>query len=160
MSNGGETEEDKGCGVEVLPILGQSSTAVQPCDRPLDDPALGQGHEAFRLIAAFDNPGLYTRQNVGERDGKDRPLIRAVGEQFFEKGKAAEQRRKQQDAAVAILNGGGMNDGAHQQALRIDENVALLALDLLSSSKDCLRHSRADRCAPPFSGAFHASFCR
>ena len=107
-----ETKQD------ALAAFGQSSTAAQPCDRPLDDPALGQGHEAFRLIAAFDDLGLYTRQNGGERVGKDRPLIRAVGEQFFEKGKAAEQRRKQQDAAVAILNVGAMNDGAHQQALR------------------------------------------
>ncbi|MGC2832969.1 MAG: hypothetical protein WA238_01885 [Methylocella sp.] len=111
--------------------------------------ASAQGHEAFRLIAAFDGLGLYTRRNAGGRAGKDRPLIRAAGEQFFEKGKAAGQRRKQQDAAAAILNAGAMNDGADRQALRIGGNVALLALDLLSSPKDCPRDSRADRCAPP-----------
>ena len=36
-------------------------------------------------------------------------------------------------AAVAILNVGGVHDGVHQQALRIDEDVTLLALDLLAS---------------------------
>jgi hypothetical protein len=45
----------------------------------------------------------------------------------------AEHRRYQERAAVAILNVGGMHDGVHQQALRIDEDVTLLALDLLAS---------------------------
>jgi hypothetical protein len=35
-------------------------------------------------------------------------------------------------AAVAILDIGGMHDGVHQEALRVDENVPLLALDLLA----------------------------
>jgi hypothetical protein len=43
-----------------------------------------------------------------------------------------EQRRQQQDAAIAILNAGGMHDGVQQQAQRIDENMPLLALDQLA----------------------------
>src|SRR6476619_2721674 len=43
-----------------------------------------------------------------------------------------------------------MNDGMNQQALRIDENVPLLALDLLS------RRSPADQSTPPFFSAFNA----
>jgi hypothetical protein len=41
-----------------------------------------------------------------------------------------EQGRKQQDAAVAILDVSGMNDGVEQQTQRIYQNVAFLALDL------------------------------
>jgi hypothetical protein len=44
----------------------------------------------------------------------------------------SEQCREQQDAAIAILDIGGMNDGVQQQTQRVYENVALLALDLLA----------------------------
>ncbi len=57
--------------------------------------------------------------------------LAAVGVEPEQERKQPEQRAHQQHAAVAILNVGGMHDGLHQQALRIDENVALLALGLL-----------------------------
>jgi type I restriction enzyme R subunit len=60
------------------------------------------------------------------------PLIGGVGEEHFQEGLRPEQRCEQHDAAVAILDVGGMNDGVDQQAQRIYENVALLALDLLA----------------------------
>ena len=135
-----------GCEVEVLPVLGQSSAAVEPGDRSLDDPALGQRDEAFRVIGSLDDLDLDPRQDFGQRIGEDRPLIGAVGEQFFEIGEPAKQRRQQQNAAVAVLDVGGMNDGLHQQALRIDQDVPLLALDFLS----CIEPVRIDR-GPPFS---------
>ncbi len=80
---------------------------------------------------------------------KVRPLVAAVGVQLQQEGIEAEQRRKQQHAAVAILDVGGMDDGAHQQALRIDQNVALLALDLLAR----VIAGRIDA-RPPFSALF------
>ena len=55
-------------------------------------------------------------------------------------------RRHDEYAAVAILNVGGVHDGVDQQALRIDENVPLLALDLLPR----VVARRIDR-RPPFS---------
>ena len=57
----------------------------------------------------------------------------------------AEQGRHQQDATVAILNVGGMHDGVHQEALRINEDMPLLAFDLLA----CII-SHAGRCNGPF----------
>ena len=57
-----------------------------------------------------------------------------------------EHGRHDECAAIAILNICGMNDCMHQQALRIDENVPLLALDLLS----CVVARRINR-SPPFS---------
>ena len=58
--------------------------------------------------------------------------IGAVGEQFPEKGKQTEQGRQQRETAVAILNVGGGDDAVQQQALRIDQNMPLLALDQLA----------------------------
>ncbi len=89
------------------------------------------------------------RQNLCKRFRKFRSLIAAVGEQRLQKWKHAEQCRHDENASIAILNVGGMNDGVEQQALRIDENVPLLALDLLSRIV-----ARADQCTPPLYGTF------
>lgn len=44
----------------------------------------------------------------------------------------AEQGTHEEHAAIAILDVRGMHDGVHQEALRVDENVPLLAFDLLA----------------------------
>jgi hypothetical protein len=59
-------------------------------------------------------------------------LIGAVGKEFLEKGKQVEQRRQEHEAAVAILNVGGGDSAVEEQALGIDQNMALLALDQLA----------------------------
>jgi len=58
------------------------------------------------------------------------PLIAGVSEQRLQERIHPEQGYKQQDAAVAILDVSGMNDGLEQQIQRIYQNVALPALDL------------------------------
>ena len=60
---------------------------------------------------------------------KDRPFIGAVGEQFSEKGEQAEQGRQQRKRAVTVLDVGGGDDAVEQQALGIDQDMPLLALD-------------------------------
>ena len=77
------------------------------------------------------------------------PLIAGVGEQHLQEGIHPEQSRKQQDAAVAILDVSGMNDGVQQQTQRVYQNVALLALDLLAR----IIAMRIDA-GPPFSALF------
>ena len=37
---------------EVLEVLGEPSAAPEPGERPLDDPALRQGHEALGMATA------------------------------------------------------------------------------------------------------------
>ena len=92
---------------------------------------------------------------------KDRPSIGTVGEQFPEKGKQAEQCRQQREAAVAILNVGGGDEAVQEQALRIDQDMALLALDQLArvprvAPKARPRTGSAVRidAGPPFSALF------
>ena len=80
---------------------------------------------------------------------KHRALIAAIGVEFQQERIHAEQGRHDERAAIAILNVGGMHDGVDQQALRIDENVPLLALDLLSR----VVTRRINR-SPPFSALF------
>ena len=76
-------------------------------------------------------------------------LISAIGEEFSEERKQTKQRRQHESAAVSILDICRVHDGVHQQAVRIDENVPLLAFDLLSR----IVTGRINR-RPPFSAPF------
>ena len=76
-------------------------------------------------------------------------FIGAVGEQYFQERKQAEQFREQRQAAIAILNIGGGDQAVQQQALGVDQNVALFALDQLAR----IEPVRIDA-GPPFSALF------
>jgi hypothetical protein len=56
------------------------------------------------------------RQSFCKRIRKLRSLISTVGEQRLQKGKHPEQGRHDENAAIAILNVGRMNDGMEQKA--------------------------------------------
>ena len=120
-----------------------SQAMVRSTTRPgLDD-------EALHPIGSLDDLGLEIGQDAGQGAVKDRALIGAVGEQFPEKGKQTEQGRQQRETAVAILNVGGGDDAVQQQALRIDQNMPLLALDQLAGIE-----AVAVDASPPFSALF------
>ena len=101
------------------------------------------------MLGSFDDFGFKARPDFCQRVAENRSLVGAVGKQFFEEWKLTEQRRQQADAAIAILNGGGMNDGMQQQTQGVYENMALLALDLLAG----IEAGRIDT-GPPFSALF------
>ena len=75
-------------------------------------------------------------------------MISAIGVELQEEGIETEQAGHHKHAAIAILDVGGMHDGVHQQALRVDENVPLLALDFLA------RIIAMRVVSPPFSALF------
>ena len=54
------------------------------------------------VIAALAGDLAGDAELAVERAGKDRPLIRAVGEQFFEKGKAADVRCLRQRQCTSL----------------------------------------------------------
>ena len=66
---------------------------------------------------------------------KLRPPVARVGVELQQERIHAEQRRHQEHATIAVLDVGGMHDGVHQQALRIDEDMPLLPLIFLPLSK-------------------------
>ena len=89
------------------------------------------------------------RQDFGEGVRKNRPLIGAVGNQLLKEWKLTEQRGQQQNATIAILNVGGMDDGVQQQTKRIDQNMTLFALDQLAGIEPVRINA-----GPPFSALF------
>ena len=101
------------------------------------------------MIGAPDDFNFEVWQDFRQGLVESRSLIGRVGQELPQERMHPEQGRKQQDAAVAILDIGGMNDGVEQQTQRVYENVALLAFDLLARIKTI----RVDA-GPPFSALF------
>ena len=71
-------------------------------------------------------------QDILPRVVEYRPLVSAIGKEFLQKRKPAEQGSEDQNAAIAVLDIGWMHDGVQQQAYRVDKDVALLTFDLLT----------------------------
>jgi hypothetical protein len=72
-------------------------------------------HKSANLIGTFHDFNVEMRQNLCKRFRKFRSLISAAGEQHLQKGKHAEQCRHDENASIAILNVGRMNDGVEQK---------------------------------------------
>src|SRR5512134_1105408 len=81
---------------------------------------------------AFDDLHIHTGDRLLHPLLERLSLIAAVGIELEQEGIEAEQRRHDHHAAVTVLNVGGLNEGVHQKALGVDENMPLLALDFLS----------------------------
>jgi hypothetical protein len=111
---------------------------------PLDDPAFGQDPERRVVLAADDLQAPRPKPRHGFGGGC--AGIGAIGDDAGQPLAPADERCQHAESAMAILDAGGMNGLGEDQTLRIDDDVALLALDLTSP-----RHSPTDRSAPPFS---------
>ena len=81
---------------------------------------------------------------VGDDLGHLRSLIAGIGEDALDEGKRAARRAQQFAGTVAILDVGGMDDDAQQEAERVDEDMALAARDLLAR----IEALRVERSAP------------
>src|ERR1700722_5106294 len=120
----------------------------------VDPPALREDDKSFCVIGTLDDLHIQPRHYFCHGAAKQRALIAAIGVEFHQERIHAEHGRHDECAAVAILNISGMNDSMHQQALRIDENVPLLALDLSATSSLSLLSrvvARRINRSPPFS---------
>ena len=130
----------------------------EPGESSFHDPPSGDDLEAGRRVGSFDDFGFQVGQDFLPLPLENRPLVSAVGKQFFQKRKSAEQGSKDQNAAIPVLNISRMHDGVKQQAYRIDKDVALLAIanHLAWAKLDFLARVVARRidAGPPFSAPF------
>jgi hypothetical protein len=118
--------------VAVFPVAGQTSASVEPGDGPLDDPALGFDNEALGVLTPFDDFNRQALHRLGSTRLEDRSCIGAVGEQLAQEGELPEQGGKQQHATIAVLNVGRSDQRVQHQTERVDEKMALFALDQLA----------------------------
>ena len=128
-------EEGECVVVSVFPILGEPATTVEPGDGTLNDPTLGFDDKPSGVISTFDNLDHEAAHRYGGTVAENRPCIGTVGKQLAQEGELSAQSGQQQDAAIAILNIGGGHQRVQHQAQRVDQDVALLALDQLAGIK-------------------------
>ena len=135
--------------IAVFPVLGQPAAAVEPSNGPLDDPALGLDHKTLGTCRGLDDLDRQIGHRFGSAVVEDGSGVSAIGEQLAQERELSEQRGQQQGAAVAILNIGRRHQRVQQQALGVDQDMTLLALDQLAAIK-----ARRVDAAPPFSAPF------
>ena len=145
----GEADERDSVAREIFKILGQTTAAIEPSQSPLNDPTFGKHLEPWCLIGPLDDLDHEVGKDFRHRALKVRPLVAAIGEKPTQEREQAEQRGENQHTAIAVLNVRRMNDGMEQETYRIDQDMPLLALDLLAR----IVAMRIDA-GPPFSALF------
>ena len=135
--------------VEIFPVLGEPATTIEPTDGPLDNPPLWQNDKALGSIGATHDLGYQIRHGERQTVLKHRPCVGGVGKQLPEKREPSEQSGQNRQSAIAILHIGRRHQRMQQQSHRIDEDMALLALDQLTGIEPMWVD--AD---PPFSALF------
>ena len=125
----------------------QAAIAAHPGKCPLDHPAATQDLEAAILVGAFDDFQLDRRPDKRAREL--RSGITTVSENLFQARKFLQRLLDQTGGTVAILDICRDYLDREEMAFRVDEGVALDALDFLA-------RIIADRINgdPPFSVAF------
>ena len=110
----GEAEEGQRLASATFPVLGETPTAVEPCDGSLDDPALGQHRKACRLIRALDDLDLDPATDPAQARLEGGALVSAIRVELEQEGMQAKQRRHHPHATIAILHVGWMHEGVQQ----------------------------------------------
>ena len=87
------------------------------------------------------------RTGVGGGLGGPRPLIAGIGEDAFDEREGATCLAQNLVHAIAILDVGGMDDDAQEEAERVDEDVPLAPRDLLARIIALRVHRRPPFCA-------------
>src|SRR5215213_3030937 len=132
QANGSQVQEGERLAAEALPVLGQPTAAVQPSDGAFDNPALRQDDEALGLIGSLDDLHTDAVADASQTRLELWPLIAAVGVKLEQKRVQPEEGGHDHHAPVTVLRVGGMHEGVHQQALGVDQDMALLPPDLLA----------------------------
>ncbi len=141
-----EFEECERVARKVLEVLCQPAASPKPRESPFDHPASRQNLKTLGCVGSLDDRGRKSGHGLLLTLVEDRSLIAAVGEQFLQERIAPEQRLDDQQAAVAVLDVGWMNQRMQQQTYRVDKDMPLLALDLFPR----IIPARVDA-TPPFS---------
>ena len=121
----------------------ETPVSADPSQSAFYDPALGQHDEASNIAALHDLERPVT--GAGDESTHLRPGVATVGNDTLDERETPPSLPQQCFGAVTVLDIGGMDVDVQQQALRIDEDVALAAEDFLPG----IVSRWVDR-APPF----------
>ena len=114
-----------------LIVFTQPAVAVEPPQRALDHPPLGDHFKSLGGIGALGDfqPDLAPRaQRPDPLD--QRPSISAIGPDEAQPGKLMPEAFQHLRGPSAVLHTGGRDDHGQNQSERVDENMPFAAFDL------------------------------
>ncbi len=115
---------------EVLEVLGQAAAAAEPTKGSLNDPPLRDNHKACGGIGTFDDLQSHLADPLRGR-GCFGAAVGAIGKQALQEHEHASHPLQKRQEAVPVLHIRRGHIQPEDQAQRVDDEVALLALDLL-----------------------------
>lgn len=142
----GEANESLGAARVALEVACEPAVAADPRERALDNPTLGQNDEAMEIAALddLDHPA----PGCSDGGGHARSLIAAIADDPLDEREQAACAPQRLVGAIAVLDVGAMDEDAHEEAERVDQDVALATRDFLAR----IVALRVDR-RPPFCAA-------
>ena len=126
----GEADESSGFASVTLEVLGETTAVANPGEGSFDDPAFGQDNKAMEIAALDDLQPPCT--SFGNRLGHFRPLVATVSVDALDEWEAMAGLPGYGNGTVSVLNIGGMNNDAQQEAEGVDQNMAFASCDLLA----------------------------
>lgn len=130
QADGGEGDHGLGDLREFLVILGEAPLASQPSKRSLNHPTARQNNETDGSSDAVNDDQSETKQETGEEHRKS--IVGAVGEDGAKPTVERLDFLQQRPRAVGVLDIGGEDDDAQQQAGGVDRYVAFAPPDFLA----------------------------
>ena len=126
----GEADESLDAARVALEVARQPPVMADPGQGALDDPALGQHDELVKRAALDDlhrpSPG------GGDSGGHARSLVAAIADDALDEREQAACASQRLVGAIAVLDVGAMDEDAHEETERVDQDVALAPRDLLA----------------------------
>ena len=126
----GEADEGLDGARVALEVARKPAIATDPRQRALDDPALGQ-HDEARQLAALDDLDR-PASGRGDDASHPRPPVAAIADDPLDEREQAAGAPQRFVGTVAILEVGRMDEHAHEQAERVDQDLTFAPGDLLA----------------------------
>src|SRR6202011_1726290 len=125
-----QVEPSLGTGDRSLKVFGQAAVAIEPSERSFDHPAAGKHDEAGSVsFDDLDRPAA----ELGESLRQFVAGIGTIGEEVAQPGEEIVNGFDDERGAIAVLNIGGVNLGADEEANRIGDDMALASFDFFAS---------------------------
>ena len=125
-----EVEPSLGTGDRSLKVFGQAAVAIEPSESAFDHPPAGKHDEAGSVsFDDLDRPAA----ELGESLRQFVAGIGTIGEEVAQPGEEIVNGFDDERGAIAVLNIGGVNLGADEEANRIGDDMALASFDFFAS---------------------------
>ena len=126
----GEADECSNGRCVAFEVASQATVTTDPRERSFDDPPFRQDlkSSSVRSLDDLQAPGTsapHRHRHLASR-------VSAIGKDALDEREQSSRPAQQVEGAIAVLNIGGMNDNAQQEAQRVDQDVPLATLDLLA----------------------------